>query len=536
MIKRVLYRFFVVLVYPFILVLAAGCVNKNSGEYGLDTKETLRINAGTEPPSLDWHQSSDTTSSLIHDNIMEGLVDFDLYSTEPRPIPGLATEWSSDKHSKTFTFTLRKGVKWSDGVDFTAQQVLDGWERLLNPATASTYAYYLYNIKNARAYNEGKMKDFSKVGVKIDETGRIVVELEKPATFFPGMLSHHSTYPVRKELLEKFGNRWTEPKNLVTLGPYTLKIWEHDKAIVLERNDLYWGEKPKIKNVLVYMIGETSTAMNLFDAGRIDVLTSIPSREVSRIKLRPEYKRTPILLSYYFGFNVKKRPTDQLKVRQALSLAIDRKQITEMLGGGETPLWGWIPQGVLGGEAGETGRFDPERASRLLDVAGFKDRKSFPMIEIGINTNEDHRRIAENIQSQLQKNLGIKTEIRNEEWKVYLSSLKVNAPHMFRLGWVADYPDPDSFMTVMNSFSDNNHTGWKNLEYDRLVAEGAESSDPMVRKKVYARAQELLTVTDAVVVPIYSGVGQMLIAKRVENFPLSTLSRKQFKKVWLKDL
>jgi len=517
------------------VLFGISCTKKKSSvEYGLDVTETLRINISQEPPSLDWSKSTDTTSALIQMNIMEGLVEYDLADAELGLIPGLATEWFPSDQAKKWTFTLRKGVLWTDGVEFTAQHLIDGWERLLNPSTASEYAYFLYTVKNARAYNEGKLKDFSQVGVSIDQEGRLVVELSQPKSYFPYLLTHHSTYPIRKDVVETHGDKWTEPENIVSLGAYKLKIWEHDKAIVLERNDSYFGDKAKTKYILAYMINELSTALNLFDAKRLDVQSALPSRELATLRNRPEYREMGILGIYYYGFNTKKPPFDNQKVRSAFSHAIDRKEITTLLNGGQIPLTSWIPPGMFGYEADRGVKFDVEKARSLLEEAGFKDRAKVPKITLSFNTNEDHQRVAENVQAQIKKNLGIDIELKNEEWKVYLSTLKTEPASIFRLGWLADYPDPDNFMNLMTSYSENNHPRWGDKAYDGLIEKAVSIVDKEERRKIYSEAQKKMTEDAVPVVPIYSMVSQQLISPRVKNFPVNSMSRTILKGVELK--
>lgn len=510
------------------------CTKKNHLEYGLDVKDTLRINLLQEPPTLDWNKATDTTSALVLNNIMDTLIGYNLNDPELAIIPQLLTSWTPSQGAKVWTFEVRKDVKWSDGQAFTAQHVLDGWERVLNPATASEYAYFLFPIKNAKAYNSGKVKDFKEVGAKINDKGQVVVELEKPMSYFPLLLTHHSTSPIRADVVAKFGNKWTDPANIVTLGPYTLKIWDHDKNVVLERFDGYYGEKAKIKNIIGYMINEYSTALNLFDAGRLDFQETLPFKELPQYRQKPGFRSPPSLSIYYYGFNIRKPPFDNLKVRKAFSQAIDRKQITDLLAGGQAPLTSWIPTGMFGYEKDIGLNFNPEAAKKLLDEAGYKDRSKFPSIAIAFNTNENHQRVAENVQAQLKKNLGIDVQISNEEWKVYLNRLHNDTPALFRMGWLADYPDPDNFMALMTSYSDNNYTGWKSKAYDELVEHGATTADKDKRRGIYAQAQKLLTETDVSVIPLYSDVRPCLWSDRVQNPPVNALNRWELKGVTFK--
>lgn len=518
-------NFFGILALVVVTSFSISCTKKESGkeEYGLEVKETLRVNITSEPPSLDWHKATDTTSSDIINNMMAGLTNYDFSKPEIGIVPALALEWTPNKTATVFTFKLRPGVKWTNGVEFTGQQVLDGWERLLNPATASEYSYFLFSIKNAQEYNQGKIKDFSQVGAKLLDPMTLEVTLSKPKSYFPMLMTHQSTYPILKEVVAKHGDRWTAPENIATLGMYKLKVWEHDKAIVLEKNPQFFGEPAKIPYVLCRMIADQSTAINLFDAGKLDVLKTLPSIEIKKLRERPEYRKVDMLYTYFYGFNVRKPPFNNVKVRKAFAYAVDHNEIVTLIGGGRFPMSSWVPKGMFAHDADIGLKFDPEKAKAMLKEAGFEDLKKFPKTAIGFNTNEDHKRIAENVQAQIKRNLGIEVELKNEEWKVYLSSLRVDPPNMYRMGWVADYPDPDNYMALMTSYSENNRTGWKNKEYDTLVETAAAELDPVKRKEIYTRAHKILMEDEVPAMPFYSAIANYLISSRVKNFPLNAM-------------
>lgn len=518
-----------------IALLALSCTRKKSNDYGLDIRETLRINLQTEPPTLDYGKATDTTSNEININIMEGLVAYDLASPDLKAIPALAESWEATEKNKVWTFKIRKGVKWTDGVELKAQHFVDGIERVLNAATGSDYAYAFYILKNGQAYYDGKIKDFAEVGCKATDDYTLVFTLKGPASFFPYMLTHHTAYPLRKDNLEKNGtSTFTDPTKMVTLGPFKVKTWEHDKVIILERNDSYYGEKPKIKFIQGYMINEGATALNLFDTGKLDFLPEFPTTEMAKQQTRPEFKRHPALILQYYGFNTKKKPLDNPWLRKAIVASIDRKQIVDMIAGGQTPLTSWIPVGMSGYEPDRGIKFDPEKAKEYLAKAGVSDPKKVPKITIGINTNDDHKRVAENLQAQIKKNLGIEVEIQNEEWKVYLNKLKVNPPAIFRFGWSADYPDPDNFLSLMTSYSANNHTLWKSKSFDDIIEKAVVESDNSKRLQMYSQAQKMMLEDDAVAIPLYSSVRQKLISTRVENFPINSMDLKDYRKTSLR--
>jgi oligopeptide transport system substrate-binding protein len=511
----------------------SGCTKKQTSDYNLEISETLRLHVPSEPPSLDWHKSTDTTSNMIEVNLMDGLTDYDYNDPSLPTVPALASSWESSPDQKTFTFTIREGVQWTDGKVLTAQHFVDGWERLLNPATASEYAYFLFNVKNAKQYNEGKIKDFKQVGAKVNEAGQLVINLERPQSFFPSTLGHHSTYPVRKDIVEKHGDKWTDPGNIVTLGAYRLTRWDHDKAVVLERSETYWGEKAKTKYILGMIVSETSTALNMFQTEKLDAMIEVPSLEVAKLKGTSEFSSHQLNGIYYLGFNVNKKPLDNKLVRRALTMAIDRKEITNLLGGGQIPITGWLPAGMMGYSEDVGLKFNPEEAKKVFAEAGYADASKFPTLYFGFNTNENHQRIAENVQAQLKRNLGISVELKNEEWKVYLSTLRVDAYPIFRMGWIADYADPDNFLGLMLSYSENNRGRWKNKQFDSLVEKAVTIASRDERAKLYLEAQKLMLEEDAAAVPVYSYVSQQMVAKRVKGFPANAMNQYKLKNVEL---
>lgn len=514
-----------------VIFAAASCTKKNKVlEYGLELNDTLRINLKSEPPNIDWNVGSDTTSSLVMYNVMDGLTRFEINDPKMPLQPALAESWKASDGGRTWTFKLRKGVLWTDGVEFTAQHVLDAWELVLTGKSGSEYAYFLFPILNAEKFFK-RETEFKNVGASVNGKGELVVKLERPMSYFPMLLSHHAMFPARKDILERFGDRWTEPGNIQTLGAYKLKIWDHDKALVMERYDGYYGEKAKIRYVLGYMINEYATALNLYRSGKLDFQETVPANEIPALKKLPGFHTSPSLTTYYIGFNTKKAPFTDARVRRAFVLAVDRQQITDLLNAGHEPLSGWIPKGVLGHDDGVGLKFDAEAARKILDEAGFKDRSRLGRIVFGFNTNENHQRIAENVQAQLRKNIGVSVELANEEWKVYLNRLKTDPTQIFRIGWQGDYPDPDTFMNLMTSSSEQNYTKWGSAKYDKLSNEGASSMSDETRRKIYREAQRVLLEEEVPVMPVYNQVDHVLLSERVKNFPLNSLSRWEFKGV-----
>lgn len=491
-------------------------------------KQEFNMRIHSEPPTLDWTLATDNVSITILHNLMEGLA---AYDNKLQPKPALAKKWDVSKDGKTYTYTLREGVQWSDGVPLKAQHFVDSWERLLNPKTASEYAYFLFDLVGAQEYNEGKQKDFSKVGVKAVNDSTLVVTLNKKAAFFPTIPTFTVTYPIRKDLIEKFGNKWTDPSNMVTVGPFVLKEWKHDSKLTMAPNAKYYGTKPKLEKVNAYIVNEDTTAINMFESGTLHYVSRLPALEIERLKASPAYKNSPYLRGYYYGFNVNKAPFNDVRVRQAFAHAIDRSQIVSLLKGGQIPSTSWVPKGMPGYEPKVGLDFDVKKAQKLLAEAGYPEGKGFPAVTFMFDTRDDNKMIAERLQAMWKKNLGVDLKAQNEDWKVYLNRLKSDVPSMFRLGWGADYPDPDNFLNLFTSTSGNNHTQWKNAEYDKLIEQAAGETSMAKRLALYKKAQVILTEKDTAIIPLFVDALNVLVSPTVKGLELNAMDQLQLKSV-----
>ena len=513
-----------------ISLIFSACVKKQSLYTDHNLKETFRYPIISEPPTLDWNKSTDTTSSLIIQNIMEGLTEYDFSKEHVQLKPALAESWTSSKDKKTWTFRLKKNVLWTDGKELKAQDFVSAWERLLNPKTGSEYAYFLFSIKKAQEYNQAVIKDFKKVGVRVGQQGELIVELNKAVFYFPYLLTHPSTFPIRKDIINQYKSRWTEPQNIVSLGPYKLSRWDHDKALILKRNDQYYSKKPSVKKIILYIIPDETTIMNLYSGGLLDVAQPLLSRDLPFLKKRKDHYINSSLSLYYYGFNVTAEPLKNPKMRQAISHAINRQEIVKLLNKGKV-LKSWIPEGLLAYNPNIGLDYDPQKAKSLIKQMGYGSEKQLPKIQIFYNSTADHKMVAENIQSQLKKNIALNVELNSQEWKTYLHRLKTKEVELFRLGWLADYPDPDNFMNLMTSFSDNNHTDWKNKKYDELVLKAMAEEQASERKKLYDQAQKILLEEETAVFPIFTQVSHLLISPRIKNYPLNVMSYILFKNI-----
>ena len=512
--------FLILALYPSLL----GCSGREARDF-----RTFRMAVRAEPPTLDWTLATDSVSFNILTNIMEGLTQ---YNANLEPVPAVAERWELSENGKTLRYYLRDDVYWTDGKPVTAMDFEFSWKRLLNPTTAAQYAYFLFDVENAVEYNSGEIKDPSRVGVTAVSPHILEVRLNKPVVYFPSITTFMVTFPQREDIVKLHGDRWTNPEHIVTNGPFRLSEWHHEYKLVLKTNENFYDTRPGFDAVKIYIVEEPTTALTLYETGELDVI-ELPPVAIPHYRNRPEYTNTPQLRGYYYGFNVGKRPFDDVRVRRAFAHAIDRSRIPSILQGGELPTSSWIPKGIFGYNERIGAGFDPQKAKELLAEAGYPNGKGLPSVTAMYNTGDTNRLIAEFVQAQWKENLGVHIEFESQEWKVFLSRLNLDAPQIFRLGWGADFPDPDNFMNLFLSNSGNNRTGWKNPKYDEWVALGTTIRDPQKRLAVYNELQKILTETDVPMVPLFVSAQNLLVKPYVKGLEMNAMELMYLKKVQL---
>jgi len=484
----------------------------------------LNLNHGTEPPTLDPNLMTDTTSVESAYQMFMGLSKLDSQTVEPKP--WLATKWEVSADGLTWKFFLRKDVSWvrwdpatkkaEKKRPVTAHDIVYSVRRVANPATASDYAYVDYIIKGVEAVNTGESTDMESIGVKALDDYTVEFTLTQPAGYFPSIAGMWTNYPVPHEPVEEFGDKWTEPGNIWTHGPYVLDVWEHESRMVMKKNPLWFDAKTvSIETINWAMVNEASTAFAMYENGELDV-SAPPLEDMDRVKadsvLSKELYIGPVLCTYYYGFNTSKAPTNNPKVRQALSYGIDRQKLIDtVLKGGQLPAQTFACPGIFGTPADDPKfpgiKFDPAKGKAMLAEAGYADGKGLPEITLMINTGSGHQKIAEFVQQSWKENLGIDVKLANQEWAVYLKTVKEDAPQVYRMGWCADYPDENNWVLEVfhptKSANDPNWAGPDADEFARLTEAAAAESDPAKRAAYYFDAEKLLCVDSAVIAPIY---------------------------------
>jgi len=508
--------FLLVAVLATVAMVVSAC-----GPKGPKLAQEINLNLGTEPPTLDPALATDTTSVEVDESLFLGLTDFDDKTMEV--IPELATEWTVSDDGLVWTFKMRKDAVWvhydpatkkfTKKRPVTAHDVEYGVKRTLNPETASDYAYVLYIIKNGEAYNSGEITDPAEVGVKALDDWTVQFTLEQPAAYFGGIAGMWVARPQPKEAIEEFGDKWTEPGNIWTNGAFALDTWEHESRLVLVKNPHWYNAKNvSLQRINYVMVVEASTAFAMYENGELDVC-GVPSTEIDRVKADPvlskEFYQAPYLCTYYLGFDTTEPPVDNKLVRQALSYAVDRQKLIDtVLKGGQKPAKTFACPGIFGSPAEDPNfvgiSYDPEKAKQLLADAGYPNGEGFPEMTYLFNTSEGHRMIAEFIQQGWKEVLGINVVLANQEWKVYLETIESDPPQVWRMGWCADYPDENNWVLEnFHSKKGSNRIKWSNPEFDKACEEAAATSDPAKRKELYAKAEKILCVDEAAIIPIY---------------------------------
>ncbi len=490
----------------------------------------LRVNLGTEPPGLDWHTATDSTSFDVVSNLMVGLTQ---YTNDLTCAPSCAKSWEVLDDGKRYLFHIRDDLRWTDGKPVTAYDFEYAWKRLLNPATAAQYAFFLYDVVNARDYNTGKLKNADLLGIKAVDAHTFEVRLSKPAAYFIYLTAFCVSFPMRKDVVERFGDRWTEPENFVTNGPFKLTRWQHEYKMELSANPHYFDGPPKVKLVKMFMVPEASTAFALYENDELDFIDnrSFSTPDVERFRSSPEYKNFPLLRANYLAFNVSKKPFTDPRVRKAVAMAIDRSVFPRILRRDERPATSWIPPALPGYSPDSGLKFDPVQARALLAKAGYPGGKGFPKAELLYPNRDDVRLTVEATQDELKRNLGIEIELVNQEWKVYLATVRKDAPPMFRNSWGADYPDPETFMNLFTKDCGNNDTKWWSPEYDQLIQAAEGELDTKKRADLYRQADVMLCREAVPIVPTFLATQNIMVKPWVKGIAINPLDLQFFKAV-----
>jgi len=488
---------------------------------------------GNDPPTLDPHLSMDATSASYIVEIFSGLVTL---SPDLEVVPDIARRWEVSEDGTVYTFYLRDDVKFHDGKPVTARDFKYSLERACDPWTGSVVAdIYLGDIVGAREKLSGLADEVSGVEVIDDHTLRITIDAPKP--YFLGKLTHSTAFVVDKDNVERGGRTWTDRPN--GTGPFKLKEYRLGRQIVLERNDLYYGEpRPSVEQVNFILAG--GSAMTMYENGELEAvpvgLTDIERVTDPTNPLNKELTVSPSMSIFYLGFNVRRPPFDDVKVRQAFNHALDKQRIMDVIFKKTVQAATGIVPPTMPGYHNEDLKglaFDLEKARALIAESRYGDVSNFPEITLyTTGAGGAPSRMIEAITGMYKENLGVDIAIQQTEWATFLSDIsqKENPYQMYSLGWIADYPDPENFLDVLfHSEKSENHMGYSNPEVDDLLEKARTEQDPEKRLKLYQEAEQII-INDAPWVPLFYEVEYWLTKPYVKGmiYPPMIIPRLQY--------
>jgi len=468
--------------------------------------------------------------------LFEGLTRFDPATLEV--LPAAAESFTAGPDGLSFTFRIRPEARWSDGRPVTAEDFRWSWLRVLDPATASSYAGLLFDVAGARAFQagEGRAED---VGITAVDERTLRVLLERRVPYFPSLCAFFTLLPVPRGAVEAHGIRWTRAENLVGNGPFRLARWSFYREIVLERSETYWDrEHVGAERLRLVPVTDENTQFNLYETGGVDATFSVPSPILPRLAGRPDFVHGPRLATAFLRLNVTRPPFDRREVRTAFGFAIDRETLVRRITrGGERATGSLVPPGLPGYEPAEGLGLDAVRARAALPE-GWK----IGPVTLLYPEKPEYAAIATVLQHQWSEVLGADVRLVAREWKVYLSSMK-RLDYDIALGqWIGDYPDPSTFLDCFQSDSGNNRTGWKNEAYDSLLraaglqepgetpAEQAER-----RLRILRRAEDLLVRREVPILPLYHPTVRYMVSPRVAGFLPNVMGLVQLRELTLRE-
>jgi oligopeptide transport system substrate-binding protein len=480
-----------------------------------EPRADLVIVNGNEPESLDPAIVTAVADMRIAKALFEGLARLD--GKSGRPTPGLAERWEISPDGRVYTFYLRTNAAWSTGESITTSDVLYSWLRALSPATASDYAGQLFYIKNAEGFYNGRLKNASEVGIRALDAHTLQVELDYPLAFFLDLCCYPTLAVVPRRAIEQYGDHWVTHLPLPCSGPYELVSWRLNDKVRLRKNPFYW-DAANTRSELVDMLPTASpnTALNLYETGTADVIWDkdlVPVELMDVLMKRPDFHNFGFLGTFFYRFNVTRKPLDDPRVRRAFALATDKPQIIRKLTfGGEKAALHFVPDGVADYLPPDGMGFDPNQARQLLAEAGFPGGRGFPHLQYMFFSAAGggakiQGKIAVELQQMWRSQLGVQIELRQIERKIFYSAQSRLDYDLSASSWVGDYNDANTFLDLFTGTSGNNRTGWKNQRYDKLILEANRQTDLRRRAELFRQAELILISEEAPIVPVYFYAG-----------------------------
>ena len=487
-----------------------------------ETLVELRRGNGPDPDSLDPHKARAMESMVVLRDLFEGLTRLDHNAA---PIPGQAQSWTVSGDGLVYTFKLRPHLQWSNGDPLVAEDFAAGLKRLVDPATASQYAQVVDVIHNAPEIIAGK-KPVAELGVAAPDDSTVIITLNTPAPYLPGLMAHPSTAPLHRPSLAKLGERFTRPGEQVSNGAFVLKEWLQGSYIRAVRNPHYWNNAANQIDVVKFLqIADENAELRAYRAGELHFTAVVPRGQFGWIQenLAKEIHISPQLTIYYYGFNLDRALFKNPNVRKALSMVIDRERLANsVLRVGELPAYGWVPPGVLDYTPQS---FDYARtpmaeriasAQKLLAAAGYTREKPL-RFELRYNTGEVHAKVAVAVASMWKEALGVEAQLTAVEFKSLFQDVDRREVDVFRFSWVGDYNDPYTFLQYLKSDFGINLPHYKSSAYDALLEQASRQTDLSERRALLEQAERTM-LADQPLIPLYFYVNKHLVKPEVQGW------------------
>ena len=527
--------------------LLAGCSNTTEQSSGFN----LNLCFASEPETMDPTLNRTVDGNVMMNHLFEGLYKY--VDSDPSGdgrngatavlVPGQAAEEPAVTENAdgtyTYTFTLRDDIYWSDGEPVTANDFVYSWQRLVDPETASPYNTIIAMVVNANEIINGE-KDKSELGVKAVDDKTFEVQLTYNCSYFLDICAFPNTMPLREDVVEGNSTWSQDPSTYVCNGPYKMASWTHDAEIVMAQNEKYYNVEELGPDTLTFKLMDDANAqLTAFNNGDLDYMQNPPTDETASLLVAGTLLPGDYLGTSSGCFNNQKAPFDDVNVRRAFSLAIDRNYIVQQVTqSGEVPAGGWVPSNVVdaqgtdgddfrtvGGDYIDVNDYEAncELARQLLAEAGYPNGEGFPEVTYLYNTDERHGAIAEALQSMWKEVLGVQVRLDNQDWNVFLETRSKGDYSMCRNGWIADYNDPVSFLDMFMTDNGNNDAHYANSEYDAIMTEVLSDSDAEGRMALMHQAEDLLMEQDCAIAPLYYYSNPYMISDNVHGMYYSPL-------------
>lgn len=501
--------------------------------------QILLLGNGAEPQDLDPQVMTAFTDQNIALALFEGLCALDEESSQA--VPAAAARWEVSADGLTYTFHLRPGLKWSDGTPLTAHDFVAAWRRALLPTLAAEYAYLLHPLKNAEAINAGRLSA-TELGAEASDDTTLRLTLERPTPYLPALTANPIWFPLNRAVLARFdaqerrGTAWTRAGHLVGNGPFQLAEWSPNAHVKVVRNPHYWDAATvRLHGITFFPTENIEVDERNFRAGQVHLTAELPLAKVDRYRrtVPQSLRLDPFLETFFLRFNTTRPPLDDVRVRRALSLAIDRALLARtVLRGTRAPAFHYTPPDCAGYTSAARLTHDPAAARELFAAAGFAGGQGFPRLEVQVRNDELHAKVLEVIQAMWARELGITVTIAPMEQKTWVQNQQTLNYAISTARWVGDFVDPVTFLDMFVGGGTNNWTGWADLRYDAALAAAARAGSGGERLAHFQTAEARL-LEGSPVAPVFFGVRSYLIHPAVRGWAPALLGFHQYKKVYL---